>query len=258
MMKVSILGTGTSQGIPVVACPCRVCTSTDPADHRLRTSVMVRSAGTQVVIDAGPDFRQQMLRHEVKQLDAVLITHGHKDHTGGLDDVRAFNWFQKKSMPIYAKPAVLGELKQQYPYAFGLDKYPGAPELVLEPIGVQPFRIGQMHFTPIEAMHRDMPVTGFRLGGFSYLTDANHISREEMQKMYGSDVIVINALRKERHHSHFNLGEAVQLLEQLKPARGFITHISHQMGLHREVEATLPEFIRLATDNLVLEVPDPD
>lgn len=253
-MIVTVLGTGTSQGIPVVACGCRVCMSGDERDKRLRTSVMIQTDDLQAVIDAGPDFRQQMLNNRVKQLDAVLITHSHKDHTGGLDDVRAYNWFQKQPMHIYGSNQVLHDLRQQYPYAFGDDKYPGAPDMKLHTIDDSPFTIKETAFLPIQAMHYQMPVMGFRAGGFSYLTDANQIEQKELNKMKGSEVVILNALRQEKHHSHFNLDQAIDILQYLQPRKGFLTHISHQMGLHAEVEKLLPDNIFLATDNLVLEL----
>jgi phosphoribosyl 1,2-cyclic phosphate phosphodiesterase len=249
-MTIRVLGTGTSQGVPVVACGCQVCKSHDERDKRLRTSVMISKGDTNVVIDAGPDFRQQMLHNQVKKLDAVLITHSHKDHTGGLDDVRAYNWFQKQAMHIYSSKQVLQDLQQQYPYAFGSDKYPGAPDMKLHILDSTDFSVNDLTFIPIHAMHNQMPVLGFRTGGFSYLTDANQIAAEELEKMKDSEVVIINGLRKEKHHSHFNLQEAIDILAFLSPRAGYITHISHQMGLHAEVSKLLPDNIFLATDNL--------
>lgn len=254
-MNITILGTGTSQGVPVVGCPCRVCQSIDPFDKRLRTAALIYSGDTAIVIDAGPDFRQQMLRTRVKKLDAVLITHNHKDHTGGLDDVRAFNWIQKRPMDIFGSDAVLESIKNDFSYAFEEDKYPGVPDMKLHRItNDRTFAIGNMQLTPISAMHHRMPVFGFRIGGFSYLTDANFIADEELNKMKDSNIVIINALRKEKHISHFNLNEAIDILQYLAPEKGYITHISHQMGLRSEIEKNLPENIYLAYDGLTMHL----
>ena len=250
IMEVTVLGTGTSQGIPVIACQCNVCLSSDALDKRLRTAVLLSHDGVNVCIDAGPDFRQQMLANDVKQLDAVLITHGHKDHTGGLDDVRAFNWVQKKPMDIFARKQVLDIVMREFPYAFGKNKYPGAPQINLCQIPDNPFRIKGVGFTPIEAMHGQLPVVGFRIKDFSYLTDASYIADQELEKMKGSRVLILNALRREKHHSHFTLDEAIGIIQKLQPEQGYITHISHQMGLHKDVQASLPKNIFLAYDGL--------
>ncbi len=253
-MRIRVLGTGTSQGIPVVACSCPVCQSEDAADKRLRTSVMVETSHNTFVIDAGPDFRQQMLREKVNRVDALLITHNHKDHTGGLDDVRAFNWILKKPMEVFARQSVLDVLQKDFDYAFEEEKYPGVPQINLHPITNHPFGYNNDTIIPIDAMHATMPVFGFRIGDFSYLTDANQIAPEELEKMKDSKVIIINALRKEKHHSHFHLQEAVELLQYLKPQRGYLTHISHQMGFHHDVNKELPEGIELAYDGLIIEI----
>ena len=249
-IQITVLGTGTSQGVPVVACECRVCKSTHPRDQRLRTAVMVETPGNTIVIDAGPDFRQQMLRENVKKVDALLITHNHKDHTGGLDDVRAFNWILKKPMEVFARDSVLKSIKKDFDYAFEEEKYPGVPQINLHTITSKPFEIRGEQIIPIDAMHAQMPVFGFRIGDFSYLTDASIIEPEEMDKMKGSKFIIINALRKEKHYSHFNLEEAIEILQYLKPEKGYITHISHQMGLYEEISKELPPGIELAYDGL--------
>ena len=247
-LEVVILGSGTSQGVPVVGCTCTVCGSSNPCDKRLRSSILVRNNETTIVIDAGPDFRQQMLREKARKLDAVLITHNHKDHTGGLDDVRAFNWIQKKPMDIYARNSVLNAVRNEYSYAFAENKYPGVPDMNLFEIDGKPLTIGTMKLLPIDAMHHQMPVYGFRINDFSYLTDANHIEQKELDKMKGSKVIIINALRKEKHISHFNLEEAIDIIRYINPEKAYITHISHQMGLHRDIEKELPDHIYLACD----------
>jgi phosphoribosyl 1,2-cyclic phosphate phosphodiesterase len=254
-MEIQFLGTGTSQGVPVIACPCDVCQSLDQKDKRLRTSVLVKINDWRVVIDAGPDFRQQMLVNHVKRLNGVLITHGHKDHTGGLDDVRAFNWVQKKPMDIFSASDVLEVIQREFPYAFGDNKYPGAPQINLHIIGDESIFVDGIEIIPIKAWHGKMPVLGFRIAGFSYLTDASFIEAGELDKMRGSDIIVINALRTEKHHSHFSLQEAIDILQSLAPAKGFLTHISHQMGFHSEVQKTLPDNIFLAYDGLVETLP---
>ncbi len=249
-MEVRILGTGTSQGVPVVGCECSVCLSNDPCDKRLRTAIHIRNSETSVVIDAGPDFRQQMLREQIKKLDAVIITHNHKDHTGGLDDVRAYNWIQKKPMDIHARESVLEAVKKEFSYAFDENKYPGVPDIRLHTIDGSPFILNTMKLIPIDALHHQMPVFGFRINDFSYLTDANFIEKSELDKMKGSRIVVINALRKEKHISHFSLDEAIDILRYLAPEKAYITHISHQMGLHQTVERSLPENVFLACDGM--------
>jgi phosphoribosyl 1,2-cyclic phosphate phosphodiesterase len=249
-MTVSVLGTGTSQGVPVIACSCPVCQSQDAQDKRLRTAVMVKTLNNVIVIDAGPDFRQQMLREKVERVDALLITHNHKDHTGGLDDVRAFNWVLQKPMDIYASPEVLKTIRKDFSYAFEADRYPGVPQMNLHALENQSFEINTDTIIPIRALHAQMPVYGFRIGDFSYLTDANYLEDRELDKMRHSKVLIINALRKEKHYSHFNLAEALALVRELKPEKAFITHISHQMGFHKEVSKELPAGVALAHDGL--------
>ncbi|TVR38822.1 MAG: MBL fold metallo-hydrolase [Bacteroidia bacterium] len=253
-MIITLLGTGTSQGVPVVGCRCRVCKSMDPYDKRLRAAALVRSKHTNIVIDAGPDFRQQMLRANVQKLDGVLITHNHKDHTAGIDDVRAFNWIQKKPMDIYGDRRVLDSIKQDYSYAFEKEKYPGVPDIRLHTINAQLFNIEEIKIIPIKAMHHQMPVLGFRMGDFSYLTDANFIEKAELNKMKGSRLVVLNALRREKHISHFSLDEAVDILQFLRPEKGLITHISHQMGLRSEINGLLPAGISLAYDGVTIKL----
>jgi phosphoribosyl 1,2-cyclic phosphate phosphodiesterase len=253
-LTIKVLGTGTSQGIPVVACDCDICQSPDPLDKRLRSAVLVETTENTIVIDAGPDFRQQMLREQVKKLDAILITHDHKDHIAGIDDVRAFNWILKKPMEIYGRPEALQTIEKDFAYAFHEIKYPGVPQINLHSIENRPFTINNNIIIPILALHGKLPVTGFRIGDFTYLTDASHIEAQELDKIKGSKCIIINGLRKEPHHSHFTLDEAVSLLKILNPKQGFITHISHQMGLHSEVNKYLPPGISLAYDGLQINI----
>ncbi len=249
-MRITFLGTGTSQGVPVIACGCEVCRSLDFRDKRLRVSIHIEIEGKSFVIDTGPDFRQQMLRERIQNLDAVIFTHEHKDHTAGLDDVRAYNFSQKKDMPIYARPTVLEQIQQEFAYAFAEIKYPGTPQITLNEIYHSPFEVEGITFNPIEVLHYKLPVYGFRVGDFTYITDVNYISDQALEKVKGSKVLVIGALRKEKHISHFTLDEAIEVFKKVQPEQGFITHISHQMGLHREVEEELPPFVRLAYDGL--------
>lgn len=251
-MKITILGSGTSQGVPVIGCPCRVCMSEDQKDKRLRCAVLIEDDGYVMVIDSGPDFRQQMLRHKVKRLDALIFTHEHKDHTAGLDDIRAFNYIQGKPVDVYASPKVQTELRKQYNYIFEEKTYPGIPELTFHTITDKPFSIGSTVFQPIEVSHYRLPVLGFRVGGFTYITDANFISPKEKEKIKGSDILVVNALRREKHISHFTLDEAIELAVELKPGTTYLTHISHQMGRHAEISSILPESVQLAYDGLTL------
>lgn len=252
-MKVTFLGTGTSQGIPLIGCTCRVCKSNDPKDQRLRSSVFIEVNGTNLVIDTGPDFRQQMLREKINQLDAVLFTHEHKDHMAGLDDVRAFNFINRMVMPVYATERVQKAIYREFAYIFAEEKYPGIPEIELVTIGDKPFKIKENTIIPIEVLHHRLPVKAFRIGGFTYITDANSISGTEKEKIKGSEVIVINALRRNHHISHFTFEQAIELMEELKPKRAFFTHISHQLGTHQEVSMELPDFIQLAYDGLKIE-----
>jgi phosphoribosyl 1,2-cyclic phosphate phosphodiesterase len=253
-VKVTFLGTGTSQGIPLIACPCSVCNSADPKDNRLRTSVLIEVDGKNFVIDTGPDFRMQMLRENVKHLEAVIFTHEHKDHTAGFDDIRAFNFVMRKKMNVYATERVQNAIRREFAYIFSDFKYPGIPEIELHLIKNETFEIDNVEFTPIEVMHYKLPVLGFRIGAFTYITDANAISEEEKEKIKGSKILVLNALRREEHISHFTLQQAIDLVKELKPEQAYFTHISHQLGLHSEVEKELPENIHLAYDGLKLDL----
>ncbi|MGC8802818.1 MAG: MBL fold metallo-hydrolase [Bacteroidales bacterium] len=252
-MKVIFLGTGTSQGVPVVACGCKVCQSTDPKDKRLRSSILIQKGDVNIVIDSGPDFRYQMLREKVTHLEAIIFTHEHKDHTGGLDDIRSFNYLSKRPMDVYAEERVQEALKREYAYIFAHNKYPGVPEVILHTITDKPFDVAGITVIPVRLLHHHLPILGFRIGNFAYLTDIKYISDEEKKKLIGCQYLVVSGLRKENHISHFSIDEAIALIKEIKPAYGYITHISHQLGFHREVEKELPEGIYLAYDRLVLE-----
>ena len=254
MTRLTFLGTGTSQGVPVISCGCWVCTSPDQKDKRLRSSVLVEHDGTRIVIDAGPDFRQQMLSQDVKRIDGILLTHEHKDHIGGLDDVRAFNYTMKAPVDIYATERVQQSIKKDFDYAFGENKYPGAPDFNLVTInGDTPFKVGNTDVIPIKGMHYKIPVLGFRIGNVAYLTDFNKIEPEEVEKIKGVEILVVNALRHEHHLSHFTLSEALHLRWLVQPKYAYFTHVSHQMGRHRQIEQELPENTHFAYDGLVVE-----
>ena len=252
-VKITFLGSGTSGGVPMIGCDCEVCTSTDKKDKRLRASILVRSAQTTLVVDTGPDFRYQMLRQKVKHLDGVVFTHPHKDHLAGLDDVKAFNFHAKKPMNLYADSLTEEALRRDFYYAFTDTKYPGIPELNLNTITLEPFVVGDIPIVPILVWHLKMPVMGFRFGKFTYITDANRIDENEKEKIRGSEVMVLNALRKQKHISHFTLEEAIEMVEELKVPTAYFTHISHQLGLHQDIESELPDGIHLAYDGLELE-----
>jgi phosphoribosyl 1,2-cyclic phosphate phosphodiesterase len=251
-LKIAFLGTGTSSGVPMIACDCPVCTSTDKKDKRLRSSILVQSKKTTFVVDTTPDFRYQMLREKVKKLDAVLFTHPHKDHIAGLDDVKSFSYFSKKPMEIYANELTEEALKREYYYAFSDKKYPGVPELNLHIINLEPFYIGDIPVIPILVWHLQMPVLGFRFGDFTYITDANRIDENEKEKIKGSKAMVVNALRHNKHISHYNLDEAIELIHELKVPKAYLTHISHQLGKYADINPTLPPGIELAYDGMQL------
>lgn len=253
-LKITFLGTGTSSGVPMIACQCEVCTSTNKQDKRLRSSILVQSPTTTLVVDTTPDFRYQMLRADVRKLDAVLFTHPHKDHIAGLDDVRAYNFSTDQHMQIYANQMTIDALMREFAYAFADKKYPGVPNLELNPIDLEPFVIGDIPVTPIMVWHLKMPVYGFRFGNFTYITDANRIEENEKEKIRGSSIMVVNALRKEKHISHYTLGEAVELVKELQVPQAYFTHISHQLGKHSDVESGLPDGIYLGYDELVIQV----
>ncbi len=258
-MRVTFLGTGTSQGVPVIGCDCPVCLSPDPHDKRLHVSVLVETRGKRILIDAGPDLRQQMLRAGVDALDAVLLTHEHMDHIIGMDDLRSFSFRYEpaKAVPIYADEPTLRAVRRVYDYAFRDDKYPGVPVFDLHTIGRAPFMVEGVEVIPVEVMHMRMPVLGFRIGGFTYITDAKTILPEELDKVRGTDTLVLNALREKEHYSHLSLSEALGIVEEIGPRQAFFTHISHLMGSHAKTNEGLPENARLAHDGLVFELPDP-
>lgn len=253
-LKITFLGTGTSSGVPMIGCDCEVCTSTDKNDNRLRSSILVQSLTTTIVVDTGPDFRYQMLRQKVKHLDAVVFTHPHKDHLAGLDDIKAFNYFTKRPMEIYADSLTEEALRRDFYYAFSDTKYPGIPELNLNTINLDPFIVGDIPIIPILVWHLKMPVLGFRFGKFTYITDANRIEEGEKEKIKGSEILVLNALRKQKHISHFTLDQAIELAQELKTPSVYFTHISHQLGGHAEINAGLPEGMYLAYDGLEIDV----
>jgi len=237
----------------MIACGCYVCSSTDEKDERLRSSILVQSKDTTIVVDTTPDFRTQMLREQVKKLDAVIFTHPHKDHIAGLDDVRAFNYFQREPMDVYANELTIQALKREFMYAFSDKKYPGLPEINLHSITNEPFTVADIPVTPVTVYHLQMPVLGFRFGRFTYITDANRIDDGEKKKIMGSDTLVLNALRKEPHVSHYTLQEAIDLAKELKVPHVYFTHISHQLGTHQEISKELPQGMHLAYDGLTLE-----
>jgi phosphoribosyl 1,2-cyclic phosphate phosphodiesterase len=255
-MKVTVLGTGTSQGVPMIACDCHVCQSPNTKDKRLRSSIMISANGENYVIDAGPDFRQQMLRANVKSLRGVIFTHEHKDHIAGLDDVRAFNYIENRDMDVYCSENVDVALKREYHYVFSALKYPGVPELNLIRItNNESFTLkNQLTVVPIQVMHYKMEVYGFRIGDFAYITDAKTVANEEVEKLKGVKVLIINALRKQPHISHFNLEEALAFIERIAPEKAFLTHISHIFGTHEEIESELPESISVAYDGMELSI----
>ena len=262
MGKITFLGTGTSQGIPMIGCNCKVCKSADPRDNRLRTSALVEHNGFRILIDCGPDFRQQMLRQRISDLDAVILTHQHKDHTGGMDDIRAFNYFRQAAFPIYAEPNVQDSLKMEYSYAFAEHKYPGVPDYTLHTIGEEPFKITKLlpdgtissiEITPIRVFHYRLPILGFRIGDMAYITDGSSIPETEFAKLQGVELFIINTVRKEKHISHFSLPEALEVINRVGAPRNYLTHLSHQIGTHKELEAILPPNVKPAYDTLELE-----
>lgn len=251
-LKITFLGTGTSTGVPMIACGCKVCTSENAKDKRLRSSILVQSSTTSFVVDTTPDFRYQMLRENIKNLDAILFTHPHKDHIAGLDDVKAFYFFTGNPMEVYANSLTEEALKREFAYVFADKRYPGIPEINLNTIDLTPFLIGDIPVIPILVWHLKMPVFGYRFGNFTYITDANRIDEQEKEKIKGSEAMVVNALRHKGHIAHFSVNEAIALVQELNVPKGYFTHISHQLGLHKKICGELPAGISLAYDGLQL------
>lgn len=255
-MKITFLGTGTSQGVPPIGCTSEVCLSENPKDKRLRASIHVEWRGLSLVIDCGPDFRYQMIRAGISNIDAILFTHEHRDHTAGLDDIRPYNYLQERHVPVYLHPRVYGAFQSQYDYIFQPVPYPGVPLIDWHLIDLEPFEIQGRVIRPVEVMHYKLPVLGFIFDKFAYVTDANFISEQEKEKLKGMDVLVLNALRREEHISHFTLSQAVALAKELGVKQTYFTHMSHQIGLHDAVCEELPQGIDLAYDGLVVEIAD--
>ena len=253
MTKLTFLGTGTSQGVPMIGCGCEVCRSSDPHDKRLRSSVLVEHEGLKILVDAGPDFRQQMLTAGVSHLDAILLTHNHKDHTGGLDDIRAFNYLEKKATQIYCEKYVEDSLRKEYSYAFDENRYPGAPEWNVNIIDERPFSINGVEIIPIRGKHFRLPVLGFRFGSIAYCTDMNHIPEEEFAKLEGLDHFIINCVRRGRHISHFSLEGALKVAGRVGAKHTWLTHLSHQLPVYEELASELPADVRPAYDGLTIE-----
>ena len=253
-MKITFLGTGTSQGIPVITCGCEVCSSKDFRDNRLRTSVLIETDDKTIVIDSGPDFRYQMLRAGVKDLDAIVFTHEHKDHIAGLDDIRPFNYLLNKDIHIYADTRVQTALKREFSYIFTDLQYPGLPQIDIHDLNGEPFTIGETLLIPIEIMHYKLPILGYRINDFTYITDAKTVSAASIEKIRGTKVLVVNALQRATHISHFNLEQAIAFAKEINAETTYFTHISHNLGLHAEVEQELPPNMKLAYDGLTIEV----
>lgn len=251
-MKVTFLGTGTSQGVPVIGCECKVCKSLDFRDKRFRSSIHLEANGVSIVVDTGPDFRMQMLQAGIKKLDAVIYTHEHKDHTAGLDDIRPYNFSQQMDIPIFGRRQVLDQIQREFSYIFSAQKYPGVPQVAAIEINENPFRIDGLSVIPIPVLHYKLPVLGFRFGDFSYVTDANFIPDKSLKLLEGTEILVLNALQKESHISHFTLDEAVEMALRIGAKQTYFTHISHRLGLHEQVDHELPEGIALGYDGLEL------
>lgn len=253
-MKLTFLGTGTSQGVPVIGCNCEVCLSSNPKDKRLRCSVLIETQGKIICIDSGPDFRQQMLRENIQNLDAILYTHEHKDHIAGTDDIRAFNFKQKSAMPMFCSERVLEGFKKEFHYVFSGKDYPGIPQFNIQLIDKDPFLLDDIEIIPIEVLHYKLPVTAFRIENLTYITDANFVSEKEFEKIVGTEILIINALRKEKHISHFNLEEALEFIEKVNPKKAYLTHISHLFGKHALENSLLPENVEIAYDGLTFKI----
>lgn len=254
-IRITFLGTGTSIGVPIISCDCAVCSSLNTKDKRLRTSIMISYRDKNIVVDCGPDFRMQMLNAQVKDLEAILLTHEHRDHIAGLDDVRAFNYIQKKTIHLYLSEQVLKNVKIEFPYIFNPGSYQGGPKLDLHNLIDEEFQVAGLTIIPLPVMHSELPVFGFRIGDFSYITDANFIPEKTIEKLNGTKVLVLNALRKRKHPSHFCLSEALEMIEKIKPEKAYLTHLGHYIGLHDEVNSSLPANVELAYDGMQIELP---
>lgn len=253
-MQITFLGTGTSQGVPIIGNPHPVCHSTDPRDKRLRSSIMVEWDSYRYIVDCGPDFRQQMLANSVEKIDGILFTHEHTDHMIGLDDIRPFS-FRQGNIPIYLEPRVLWALEKRFEYIFNPElKYRGAPSVEVHKLDGHPFQLGNREVNPIKVLHGKLPIYGFRFGDYAYITDAKTVPPTEIHKLKGIKVLTVNALRIKQHHGHFTLGEALKFIQTINPEKAYLTHISHLLGFHEKVESELPENVHLAYDNLKIEV----
>lgn len=253
-INVTFLGTGTSVGIPMIGCSCEACTSSDPRDARLRSSVLIEAEDKNILIDCGPDFRQQMLREKVGRLDAILVTHIHNDHTAGMDDIRPYNFMTRQDMPVYTDEFTAKDLKRRFQYVFGPSPYPGAPSVDLIHVDKDtPFKAAGIPVTPLEVIHGKLPVLGFRFDQFAYVTDAKTIVPEELVKLEGVEYLVLNALQQKQHHSHLTLEEALEVIKKINPKKAFLTHISHKMGKQADVEPTLPDNVFFAYDGLKVD-----
>lgn len=252
-MKVTFLGTGTSQGIPVIGCHCKICKSNNKKDKRLRSSIHVQQNDVSFIIDTGPDFRQQVLRENINQLDFVLYTHAHKDHTGGIDDIRSFNFIHKKTIPVYGNKSLINQMKNDYSYIFSKSKYPGLPKISLHSVKNNFNKLG-INIVPVNVKHNKLDVLGYKIFDFTYITDANFISKKERKKIEGSKILVINCLQQKKHISHFNLSEALVLIKELKVKKAYLTHVSHNLGSHKEISKILPKNVSLAYDSLIINI----
>ncbi|HZV68243.1 MAG TPA: MBL fold metallo-hydrolase [Saprospiraceae bacterium] len=255
ILEITLLGTGTSQGIPVIGCNCPVCTSSDPRDKRLRTAAFIQAGETGLAIDLGPDFRMQMLNNNLSDVHAVLLTHEHNDHISGLDDIRPINFRYKRNIPIYGSARSLGEIKRRFFYAFDPDYlYPGKPHVTGIVINDDPFEINDISIIPIPVDHGDLPIYGFRIGDLAYITDAKRIPEKSRKLLQNLDTLILNALRIEPHEAHLNIDEAIEIVKELKPRQCFLTHISHASGLHADIDKFLPDGIKLGFDGMRLRL----